>query len=150
MRNERATNPWSEEALASLRAAGHRSGGARSRIVDLLGRQDCLLSAQEIFDSLRAEGRPVGIASVYRVLDVLTELGLVQRIELGEGLARYEPVAAGGEHHHHVVCDDCGRVEAFTDQRLEHALSGLGRTLGFEVAGHDVLLRGACEDCRAA
>jgi Fur family ferric uptake transcriptional regulator len=146
---ERPPNRWSEQALAALRAAGHRSGGARSRIVDLLGRQDCLLSAQEIFDSLRAEGRPVGIASVYRVLDVLAELGLVQRIELGEGLARYEPVVAGGEHHHHVVCDDCGRVEAFTDQRLEHALSGLSRTLAFEVAGHDVLLRGACADCRA-
>jgi Fur family transcriptional regulator, ferric uptake regulator len=145
----RLAEEWIEHALLSLRTAGHRSGGARSRIVDLLGRQDCLLSAQEIFDALRTEGRPVGIASVYRVLDVLTELGLVQRIELGEGLARYEPVAIGGEHHHHVVCDYCGKVEVFIDQPLERALSSLSRRLGFDVAAHDVLLRGACADCRA-
>jgi Fur family transcriptional regulator, ferric uptake regulator len=148
-RMNQATEPWVEHALSSLRAAGHRSGGARRRIVDLLGRQDCLLSAQEIFDALRVEGRPVGIASVYRVLDLLTELGLAQRIDLGEGLSRYEPVTIGGEHHHHVVCDDCGKVEAFSDQPLERALSSLSSRLRFAVAAHDVLLRGACEDCRA-
>jgi Fur family ferric uptake transcriptional regulator len=144
-----AKDLWLEHALSSLRAAGHRSGGARSRIVDLLGRQECLLSAQEIFDALRAEGRPVGIASVYRVLDVLTELDLAQRIDLGEGLSRYERVPIGGEHHHHVVCDDCGKVDAFSDQPLERALSSLSERLGFDVAAHDVLLRGACGDCRA-
>src|SRR5205823_6269929 len=55
---------WSEQTIAALRAKGHRDGGARRAVVELLGRQRCCLTSQEIFDSLRAEGRRVGIASV--------------------------------------------------------------------------------------
>jgi Fur family ferric uptake transcriptional regulator len=139
---------WGDYALGELRRAGHRSGGARTAVVELLSTQDCCLSAQEIFDSLRAEGRHVGIASVYRALDLLSGMKLVQRLEMGEGIARYEPVHAGGEHHHHLVCEHCGRVQAFEDDALEDALEQLGERLGFEVAGHDVVLRGACSDCR--
>jgi Fur family ferric uptake transcriptional regulator len=117
--------------------------------VELLGSQDCCLSAQEIFDALRADGRRVGIASVYRVLDVLSGLQLVQRIDVGDGVARYEPAHPGGEHHHHLVCDDCGRVVAFEDERLEQALEGLSTRLAHEIAAHDVVLRGECADCLA-
>jgi Fur family transcriptional regulator, ferric uptake regulator len=138
---------WSEHAHAALRGAGYRGGGARTAVVDLLGRQECCLSAQEIFDALRAEGRPVGIASVYRILDVLTELGLTQRLDVGGGVARYEPLQPDGDHHHHLVCDDCGKVEAFSDESLEAALEQLERSVGFAVGGHDVVLRGACVDC---
>jgi Fur family transcriptional regulator, ferric uptake regulator len=144
------TSSWAAHALSALGAAGYRGGGARARVVDLLGRQDCLLSAQEIFDELRREGRPVGIASVYRVLDVLSDLGLLQRLDLGEGLSRYEAVWPGGEHHHHLVCDDCGKVEAFTDPPLERALSRVGGRLGYALDAHDVLLRGSCGDCRTS
>ena len=139
---------WSSHALAALRAAGYRSGGARAAVVGLLGGEACCLTAQEIFDRLRADGRPVGIASVYRALDVLVELRLAQRIELGEGTARFEALDPSGEHHHHVVCDDCGRVEAFSDERLEVALTKAADDVGFAVLGHDVVLRGACSDCR--
>jgi Fur family ferric uptake transcriptional regulator len=141
---------WHETTHDALRAAGYRKGGARQAVVDLLGRQDCCLSAQEIFDTLRAEGRRVGIASVYRVLEQLVDQRLVQRLEIGDGVARYEPAHPGGEHHHHVVCEDCGRVEAFEDPGLERVIDGLGGRLGFAVAGHDVVLRGACPDCKVA
>lgn len=138
---------WGAHALAELRRSGHRSGGARTAVVGLLAEQDCCLTAQEIFDRLRADGRRVGIASVYRTLDLLTSARLVQRLEMGEGVARFEPVQAGGEHHHHVVCDRCGLVTAFEDDRLEAALDRLGGELGYELDGHDVVLRGACPDC---
>jgi Fur family ferric uptake transcriptional regulator len=139
---------WRAHALETLRVGGHRSGGARSAVIDLLAKQDCCLTAQEIFDRLREDGRAVGIASVYRALDLLTAARLVQRLEMGAGIARYEPVHAGGEHHHHLVCEGCGRVEAFEDDALEDALDQLGERLGFEVGGHDVVLRGSCADCR--
>jgi Fur family ferric uptake transcriptional regulator len=138
---------WIEQTTAALNAGGHRNGSARRAVVELLGRQDCCLTAQEIFDGLRAEGRPVGIASVYRVLDLLGEKGLVQRIEVGAGIARYEPVHASGDHHHHLVCDDCGKVEAFSDPQLESALLKVEGRTGYSVAGHDVVLRGSCRDC---
>ena len=139
---------WDEHALAALREAGYRGGGARRAVVQLLGRQRCCLTAQEIFDELRAGGRPVGIASVYRVLDVLADLRLVQRVDVGSGVARYEPVQPGGEHHHHLVCGDCGRVEAFDDEALERALATVAGRVGYEVAAHEVVLHGACGECR--
>src|SRR5207302_8900413 len=115
-------SPWTEATIAALSARGRRSGGARRSVIELLGRQPCCLTAQDIFDQLRAEGRRVGIASVYRVLEQLTKEGFVPRIEVGAGVSRFEPIHAGGEHHHHLVCDGCGKVEAFADDELEHAL----------------------------
>ena len=73
--------------------SGH--GGARKAVVDLLSRQDCCLSAQEIRDELRSEGPGVGLASVYRAIELLLALGLVQRVDVGEGGQRYEAVVPG-------------------------------------------------------
>ena len=146
----RTSTPWSDHALAGLRAAGLRGGGARRSVVRHLGRQSCCQSAQEIHDGIRDDGGRVGIASVYRALDTLAELQLVQRIELGDGVARFEPAQPNGEHHHHLVCDDCGRVEPFTDAGLEHALDSVAGRLGVSLEAHDVVLRGPCDDCRAS
>jgi Fur family ferric uptake transcriptional regulator len=140
---------WTSDTIEALSRAGYRSGGARRAVIELLGRQDCCLTAQEIFDGLRAESRAVGIASVYRVLDLLGERGFVQRIDVGAGMARFEPVHSSGEHHHHLVCEDCGKVEAFADEGLERALHKVEGRTGYSVAGHDVVLRGACADCSA-
>ena len=140
---------WSEQALEALEGRGGRSGGARRAVVELLGGEGCCLTAQEIFDRLRAGGRQVGIATVYRVLEQLSERRLVQRIDVGSGIARYEAALPGGEHHHHLVCDDCGKVEAFSDEELEAVIHLVERRTGYSIAGHDVVLRGACRDCAA-
>ena len=139
-------NRWSDEAVAALEAHG-RSGGARRAVIDLIGRQACCLTAQQIFDRLRSEGRRVGIATVYRVLDQLSERGLLQRVDVGAGTARYEAALPSGEHHHHLVCDGCGKVEAFADDELEAVIHKVERRTGYSVAGHDVVLRGACREC---
>ena len=107
---------WADETVQRLLAKGLRNGGARRAVIELLAGQNCCLTAQEIFDELRASGRRVGIASVYRILELLTAEGMVQRIDLGSGTARYEPVWPDG-HHHHLVCDSCGKVEAFETRR---------------------------------
>ena len=139
---------WREHTLATLAAAGHRRGGARNAVVELLDRQTCALTAQEIDDRLRAQGRSVGRASVYRILELLTELRLVQRIDVGQGVARYERHQPDGDHHHHLVCDRCGRIAPFEDPALEQAIERVSRSLSFAVDDHDVVLRGACGDCR--
>ncbi|MBD0329836.1 MAG: transcriptional repressor [Thermoleophilia bacterium] len=144
----RVVDGWAAHATAVLRAAGYRSGGARAAVVDFLGREECCVSAQQVHEGIRRDGRAVGVASVYRVLDLLLALGLVQRVDVGGDVAMYEAVHPDGAHHHHLVCGDCGRVERFTDDGLERALHGLGERVGYAVAGHDVTLRGACGDCR--
>jgi Fur family ferric uptake transcriptional regulator len=143
-----AVHPWREHTDRALREAGFRAGGARAAVLDLMSRQDCCSSAQEIHASLRASGRSVGIASVYRVLEMLAELRLVQRVDVGDGIARFEPASPGGEHHHHVVCDDCGKVEPFSDPSLERAIASASGRLGYSVDAHEVVLRGECGDCR--
>jgi Fur family transcriptional regulator, ferric uptake regulator len=139
---------WVETALGRMRSETGRSGGARRAVVEFLGRQDCCVSAQEIHDAVRGRGARIGIASVYRALEGLDELGLVQRVDLGDGVSRYEPAEPGGDHHHHLVCGDCGKVEPFEDAALEKAIAGIAGGRGYEVAAHEVVLRGACGDCR--
>ncbi|HET6448159.1 MAG TPA: Fur family transcriptional regulator [Conexibacter sp.] len=139
---------WSEHTLATLADAGYRRGGARNAIVELLDRHHCALTAQEIDDQLRAQGRSVGRASVYRILELLTELKLVQRIDVGQGVARYERHLPDGDHHHHLVCDCCGQIAPFEDPALEQAIERVSRKLSFAVDDHDVVLHGACSDCR--
>jgi Fur family ferric uptake transcriptional regulator len=141
---------WIEHAEAELRAAGHRSSVPRSAVLDLVGRQECVLTAREIADATGDSGRQVGVATVYRTLELLEGLHLVQRLDVGGGSARYEPALPGGEHHHHhLVCDECGRVTPFEDSELERAIDDLGRRLDYSVGEHDVILRGSCPQCAA-
>ena len=137
---------WAEHAQEVLREAGRRRGGARYAVVDQLSREECCLSPQELHDRLRAQGRPVSVASIYRVLDLLVDSGLVERIDTGPGSARYEARHESGEHHHHLVCDDCGKVEAFADEALERAIHEVQERAG--ARAHHILLRCACADCR--
>jgi Fur family transcriptional regulator, ferric uptake regulator len=138
---------WARHAIDSLTHAGYQQGGARRAVVDLLGRQNCCMSAHEIFDALRRARRPVGIASVYRALETLADLRLVKRVDAGDGIARYEALLPDGDHHHHLVCRDCGKVEAFSDARLERAIDKIAGGLGYSVDEHEVVLTGACADC---
>jgi len=146
-------NAWSDHALERLSSAGYRRGGARQAVIELLDEQPCALSALDIEDELRArDGRRVGRASIYRVLDELVTLGLLSRVEVGDGVARYEPQRPHheDEHHHHLVCDGCGRLEPFQDDALERAIRGLAARVAFDVSDHDVTLHGSCEACRKA
>ncbi|MGH2954765.1 MAG: Fur family transcriptional regulator [Solirubrobacterales bacterium] len=141
------TADWAKVALEALEAGGHRSGGARRAVVEMLADEDCCLTAQEIAERLRAARGGIGTASVYRALELLDSIGLVQRVEIGEGGTRYEAVVPGGEHHHHVVCDACGRITAFEDAGLERAIGRVESRLGHRVSAHEVVLRGQCSRC---
>ena len=138
---------WTERARSELQQAGYRPGAAGARVLDYLEAERCCRGAQEIFDALSAGGRKVGLASVYRMLERLDERGLVQRIDLGDGIVRYEAARDAG-HHHHLVCGECGKVEPFADPRLEQAIHAVERSSGYAVVAHDVVLRGACASCR--
>ncbi len=139
---------WSEHAQQTLATRGGRSSVVRDRVVLALDTQDCCASAQEIHDAIRRDGAAVGIASVYRTLDLLHGLGLVTRVDTGDGIARFEPIHPDGAHHHHLVCTRCGAVEAFQDDALETAIHRVADRVDFEVTGHDVALRGVCARCR--
>ncbi len=125
----------------------YRAGEARSAVVELLGREGGCLTADEVAERLREDGRRVGTASVYRALGLLADLGLIQRAPLGEGPVRYELVRPHAGHHHHLVCDRCGRTQTFEDPKLEAAIDQLAERVEYAVEAHDVTLRGACPQC---
>jgi Fur family ferric uptake transcriptional regulator len=141
---------WKTHATDTLQQAGHLRGAARLAVIDVLAQQDCCLTTREIADTLRAQGTPTGTASVYRAVEVLHQLGLIQRLDVGDGTARYEPTHPSGHHHHHLLCDHCGRVTAFEDDQLERAISALAGRVDHAIDAHDVLLRGTCPSCRRA
>jgi Fur family ferric uptake transcriptional regulator len=140
---------WAEMARGELAKSGHRTGGARDAVVELLADESCCLSASEIADELRERDRRVGLASIYRALERLHGLGLVQRLDAGDGQARYERAMPGGEHHHHAVCEGCGELTPFEDAELERAIERLGSRLELAVSAHDVVLHGLCPECKA-
>ena len=138
---------WAEHARAVLGGAGHQRGAAREAVIDTLEGQECALTAIEIEDIMRAADRRVARASVYRILDLLAHHRLVTRIEVGEGITRYER-AQPDDHHHHLVCDRCGRLVPFDDAAIEDAIGRLSGRVDFAVHGHEVTLHGVCELCQ--
>ena len=135
---------WAGHARGRLDAAGYRRGGSREKVIEFLATRECAITAPEIDLELEQVGR----ASVYRALDQLEELGLVQRVDLGGDSAAYERVDPAGHHHHHLVCNRCGRVLPFEDERLESAIHEVEADDDFRIEGHEVTLRGTCARCR--
>lgn len=138
---------WAEHAREVLRQAGVKPGAARAAVIDVVADQRCCLSAPAIHEEVRLRRPRVGLASVYRALQTLTEFGLVHRLELHSGGAQYEPAQPSGDHHHHLICGDCGKVEAFSDDWLERAIHTVSEASAFRIDEHDVVLRGRCEAC---
>lgn len=143
-----ATTDWTSHALGSLSDAGHRASAPRAAVIDALAELGCGVTAREIDDHLRHKGARAGLASIYRSLELLHRHRLVSRIDVGEGVVRYEPLHPDGGHHHHLVCEVCGKVSAFEDDALERAIHRLSGRSEYDVSGHDVTLRGECPDCQ--
>jgi Fur family transcriptional regulator, ferric uptake regulator len=138
---------WLEHATSALAKAGYRRGGARRAVVEALARQDCAVTAIEIEQDLRRRRPGVGRASVYRALEQLEQLGLLQRLEVARGTASYERVEPSGDHHHHAICRNCGCVVPFEDSDLERVIERVADQVRFELSEHEVVLRGLCERC---
>jgi Fur family transcriptional regulator, ferric uptake regulator len=141
---------WTGHARRTLERDGYRMSAPRSAVVETLATLGCSVTAKEIADRLRERGEDVGVASIYRTLELLDRLRLARRVDAAEGVARYEPIDPSGEHHHHIVCERCGEVTAFEDHDLERAIEQLSQRVDFAIDAHDVTLRGECPGCRAA
>ena len=139
---------WAEQALAELAAAGYRAGGARRAVIELLAEEGGCLEAEDVATKLKGRGRSVGTASVYRALSLLSELGLLHKVAVAGAPVRFELVRPGGEHHHHIVCDECGKTVAFSDEPLEAAIRRLSARTSFEVLAHEITLHGTCAACQ--
>lgn len=108
------------------------------------------LSAEEIYDLVHESYPEVGLATVYRTLQVLLELHMIDKVNFDDGVVRYEMCEqseTARHRHHHLICKKCGKVYAFEDDPLDNLERTILLTTGFEVVDHEVKLYGYCRDC---
>lgn len=109
------------------------------------------LTPEEIYEIVKEEHPEIGLATVYRTIQLLCQLGLVEKVVLVDGIVRYEMAERGRgrvHHHHHIICLDCGNVESFEDDLLENLESAIAKKTGFEIVNHEVKFYGYCNKCK--
>jgi Fur family ferric uptake transcriptional regulator len=105
------------------------------------------LSAEDVARRVEKRDLAVGLATVYRTLDLLVASGLVQQRDFGEGFRRYEPVAPG-QAHEHCICSACGKVMEFSNDRLERMIALLAEEAEFRPHHHRLEVFGLCRECQ--
>jgi Fur family ferric uptake transcriptional regulator len=134
-----------DHLLDHLAARGYRMTGPRRQIVATLVERGSM-TAQELYDTLRQAGSGIGRATVFRTLELLSQLGAVERVHRPDGCHSYVPARPG--HHHHLICSDCGTVLEFSDCQLDGLLAGLAERTAFRIDGHWLEVFGLCQDCQ--
>lgn len=112
--------------------------------------EDRHLTAEEIYEIVKEDFPEIGLATVYRTIQLLSELDLVESVQLGDGYVRYEIGKIGEEeahHHHHLICLECGKIISFWDDLLEELEARIMEAASFQVKNHEVKLYGYCKEC---
>jgi len=139
-----------------FRGCGYRITVPRQAVLEVLMDTEEHLSTEEIYHKLHRFFPGVGLASVYRTLELLVEMGIVSKFDFGDGKSRYELTEGpkGQRHHHHLVCTGCNRVIDYTDfineerELLEKAEKGLSKKYEFDIKHHFIQFYGHCRECR--
>jgi Fur family transcriptional regulator, ferric uptake regulator len=125
-------------AIGKMRGGGYKTTPQRVAVLRALAEEQ-----HQTLGEVRARCPEVGLVTVYRALDLFGELGIVRRLDLGDG-ARYE---LAEDHHHHMICESCGDISEFEECPLDQKLLPVGSP-GFEVRAHSIEVYGRCAGCR--
>ena len=111
--------------------------------------EDKHLSAEDVHAQLIKEKSDIGLATVYRALDLLEKIGLLQKMDFGDGCNRYELNTTENEHqHHHLICKSCGKVIEFSEDLLDELEASITKKCQFKILDHQVKFVGYCKDCQ--
>ncbi len=134
--------------LESLKEHGYRLTEARRAVVEVVATSKRALSPLEVYEIARRRYPALGLVSVYRTLEMLSALHLVQRVHQEDGCNAYLPSFEG--HQHLLICERCHRVEYFDGDDLEALFVRVGEQTGFEIRSHWLQLFGLCQACKQA
>jgi Fur family ferric uptake transcriptional regulator len=135
--------------IERLREHGYKLTPQRRAIVEIIANRHEHLTPAAIYESVHDEYPTVGLVTVYRTLDVLTDLGLLCRVHTEDGCQSYLMRRRTG-HHHHIVCSSCGTVADFTRCDIETMERKISRQTGFKIQGHLLEFEGLCSRCAKA
>ena len=137
----------SNPIVGALDRAGYRLTRPRRAVADLIADHDGHFTASELEESARRRRLGISRATLFRALELLTELGVVERVDLPTGEHAYVPCARA--HHHHVICERCGRTAEVEDCGVAEAVGEIARRSGFRIETHRLELFGLCHHCQA-
>lgn len=140
-----------EKVKDLLREKGLKVTSQRLMVLNILSAHgDEHLTVEEIYD-LAKESPEIGLATIYRTVQVLLELHVIEKVTFDDGFARYElngEETGSGHRHHHAICTQCGKVYSLETDLLDTLEKQVFESLGFEVTDHEVKLYGLCSACR--
>ncbi|MEI3610846.1 ferric iron uptake transcriptional regulator [Pseudogracilibacillus sp. SO30301A] len=141
-----------ERIKKQLHAKGYKLTPQReATLTVLLEREEDHLSAEEVFLLVKEKAPEIGLATVYRTLELLSELKIVDKINFGDGVSRYDLRKEGVKHfHHHLVCMECGSVEEIIEDLLSDVEKIVEDGWQFQVKDHRLTFHGICKQCQNA
>jgi Fur family ferric uptake transcriptional regulator len=131
-------------------ASSPRTTAQGSAVREELIEQEGFRSAQEIYAALRTAGHKVGLSTVYRHLQALTDQGVADVIHTAEGETTYRFCGDKGAHHHHLVCRNCGRAEEVAGRAVERWAEEIAAQHGYVDVDHTIEVFGLCRECAAS
>ena len=134
--------------LDRLAERGVRLTEPRQKIVEVIAPRHDHFSAQDVFAAARRRDPTIGRATVFRTLDLLAELEILERVHIGDGCHRF--TVCESQHHHHLICIGCERVVSIEASGLEQHVQELAEQADFSLLAHHVELIGRCHDCRTS
>ena len=132
---------------SALRRQGYKLTRQRRAVLQAIALTREHLTPAAIYERVHKEHPGIGLVTIYRTLDILSELGLVCEIHAG-GNCRSYLMRRPSEHHHHLICSDCGSVVDFTNCNLGELKQRLIEDTGFEIDSHLLEFLGRCRNCR--
>lgn len=141
-----------EKVKGLLREKGLKVTSQRLIVLDIIASHPGEhLTAEEIYDLAKENSPEIGLATIYRTVQVLLELHIINKVTFDDGFTRYElngEESASGHRHHHAICSGCGKVYSLETDLLDILEKQVFDNIGFEVTDHEVKLYGLCRACR--
>jgi len=137
--------PSLEEIIDRLHRSGHKVTPQRVAIIQVVLESAELLTPSALYEKVRQSDPEVGEVTVYRTLNILSDLGLVCMVHTGENIHSY--IRRPDEHHGHLICSECGKVVNFTNCNVAELEKRLVAETGFTIKDHRLDFFGRCREC---
>ena len=139
-----------EQICTRLKEHGYKITSQRKVVLDaMLANQDKHLTVEELYQIVKTEHPEIGLATVYRNIQLLNELKIVEKLNLDDGYIRYELSNENEKHrHHHLICDQCGKVIEVTEDLMGSIENSFLESYGFLVYDHQAKFFGICKECQ--